>query len=277
MPDRVAPTLWRLAATLCAALVALGAVLVSPAPAMADNTLSGGDVSPGSGTTTTVFFFSVVYASTPDRVPTIVAEVAGLTIPMALASGTAANGTYEGTRSLPAGTWSVTFRATAQGNDPTTGGGSVIVTAAPTPQPTPAPPTPTPPPPTPAPTGAPTPPPTPTPTPLPPGVTPAPTPVPTPLPPGVTPAPTPAPTPLPSGVTPAPTPSAGASATPGASDPTPASSSADASPAPTGSGSPDDGDRPASGFGRTGWLVLGGTTAVAGAAVLARQWMRRRH
>jgi hypothetical protein len=49
----------------------------------------------------------------------------------------------------------------------------------------------------------------------------------------------------------------------------------DPSAGPTAGESPDDG-RPLSGFGRTGWIVLGGMTAVAGAAVLARQWMRRR-
>lgn len=129
------------ARTLVAGMVA---VLVAIAPeqvAAASNALSAGKVMPASGTTQTSFTLSVGYLS-PHGVPAtrVVALVANRTIEMALFSGRSDDGVWEASARLPAGTWPVTFQATAaQGKNPTLAGPTLVVAAAPSPT---APPTP---------------------------------------------------------------------------------------------------------------------------------------
>jgi len=107
-------------------------------------------VLPTSGRTTTTFVFSVQYVSANNPATSVVALVGTRTVPLSLFSGTALNGTYRGSSLLPAGSWLVTFLATAPKNDPTFTGPTVVVLAVtpaptptrrPTPVPTAAPPT----------------------------------------------------------------------------------------------------------------------------------------
>jgi uncharacterized membrane protein YgcG len=178
-------------------------------------TLSSGKATPGSGSTSTTFTFTVQYADTAGCKPSsVVLLIPGLSSKAMTTSGTSfrTGVVFRVTRQLPAGLWSYSFQAVSG-----TGAGQRTVTLtsvtpgsvsviAPTPTPTP---TPTPKP-TPKPTPVPTPQPTPAPTPRPtPGATPAPTPRPTA-------APTPGPTPSPPG-TPAPTATAKPSKSPGSS------------------------------------------------------------
>lgn len=148
-----------MSARQCSALVlALCCVLLGPglAAAAAPNQLHDGSVSPGSGTTQTIFSFSVAYSSERGfEASSVVALVAGSAVPLSLVSGTSTAGTYSGGASLPAGTWPVSFEAQAtQGPTATLAGPTVVVSAPAPPQPVPAPPAPTPQPPvaTPAPT-----------------------------------------------------------------------------------------------------------------------------
>ena len=114
--------------------------------------LMPGSVSPTSGTTSTTFVFSVDYSGneTDNETASTVRAVASngsttRTVSLVRTGGTALNGTWSGSSTLPAGTWSVTFSATSSlSTNPTRAGPTVIVTA-PTPPPTPAP-TPRPPP-----------------------------------------------------------------------------------------------------------------------------------
>jgi hypothetical protein len=167
--------------------------------------LSAGKATPGTGTTATVFIFSVIYSDTKDCRPNYVTvTINGVgTFPMT-GSGTSYNTgvTFTWSLKLPAGTHTYSFAASSG-----TGTGkktytlksvsppSVVVTVAPTPTPEP---------------------------------TPKPTPPPTPVP---TPRPTPVPTTVP---TPVPAPTTGATATP-PSSPSPGSGSGSAShvPSPT--------------------------------------------
>lgn len=179
-PRRMEPRRWASVATLGLVLAAAWAM---PLPALGaqPNQLLSPSVSPRAGTTTTTFVFSVTYEGR-DPASSVVATVAGQTVSLALASGTASSGVFSGGSQLPAGIWAVTFIGdAARGNDPTAAGGTVQV-AAPTPVPTPIP--------------TPVPPPTPAPTPPPVVVVPAPTPPPPPAGgPGV-PAPAATPTPV---------------------------------------------------------------------------------
>jgi hypothetical protein len=121
----------------------LGSLLLASATGHAaaapPNSLSNGSVSPSSGWTTTTFVFSVTYTSTTGSTATAVALAGNKTVPLALVVGTSANGTFRGSASLPAGTWPVTFQATAtKGNSPTLVGPTVVVlTPTPAPKPTP--------------------------------------------------------------------------------------------------------------------------------------------
>ena len=105
---RTARSLWILGAVLLASAMAF-----APAPARAASVLSNRHVSPGSGTTATVFTFSVDYnSSNPVRNATAVwAEFGGTTVPLALASGNTHAGTWTGTSTLPVGSFTVTFHA----------------------------------------------------------------------------------------------------------------------------------------------------------------------
>jgi hypothetical protein len=120
--------------TLAAALM----VPAGQANAAAPNQLYGPTVSPTSGGTSTVFSFGVHYVGAHPA--TSVTAVAGTrTIALSLTSGTADDGTYTGSSTLPAGTWSITFNAVAsKGNSPSLTGPTVTV-AGPSPKPTVAP------------------------------------------------------------------------------------------------------------------------------------------
>ena len=154
-------------------LVAAACLISVPATVAAagPNQLANGRVAPGSGSTTTAFTFTVNYASDKGFAATsVVALVAGRSIPLRLVSGAATAGTYAGSATLPAGKWAVSFEArAAQGPDASLAGPTVTVTApkpvAPRPTPPPPPKPPPPPPPPPAPTTAPVRPPTPPPAP----------------------------------------------------------------------------------------------------------------
>ncbi len=122
-----------LAATVAALLGAPSAVFG------ASTTLSAGTVSPGSGTTTTSFVFSVRYdGGGKFKASAVCASVAGKTLTLGLASGTALLGTYRGVSRLPAGSWTVTFSAsTSQGPAPSSLAGPSVSVAGPTPTPLP--------------------------------------------------------------------------------------------------------------------------------------------
>ena len=93
------------------------------------NQLSNANVTPGSGTTNTTFTFAVTYRSAQGNEPTSVSAVAGnVVIPLNLVSGTPSNGRYRGRAKLPQGSWSVSYLATARGNDPSLNGPTVTVT-----------------------------------------------------------------------------------------------------------------------------------------------------
>jgi hypothetical protein len=142
------------ARVLVGAVAAIAVACISgtapPAVAAAGNSLSDGSVSPGTGSTETIFLFSVSYSSPRGFAATrVVMHVANQVIDMALVAGTADDGIYEASAQLPEGSWPVTFEATAvQGRSPTLAGPTVTVSpvpAATAPPPAPVPPAPEPP------------------------------------------------------------------------------------------------------------------------------------
>lgn len=205
-------------AALTALILAWAMLAAAPPPveagAPAPNQLTNPVVNPMSGTTATVFTFSVRYRSfANDPALSVTASIPGVTLPMALTFGSALNGTWTTTSTLPAGSWTVTYAANAtQFNDPTRTVGPVVVAVPPTPTPVPTPvPTPTP-------IATPRPPTPPPATPAPPPPAPPPPPPPPPAPaapaPPVAPVPTPVPTPAPPTPAPSATASTSASASP---------------------------------------------------------------
>jgi hypothetical protein len=135
MRIRAAFTPW-----LLLALAALNLATPGSAAAAAAK-LTGGTVTPTTGTTATAFQFSVHFiGSATDEAVTVSASVAGGTVPLSLFSGTVRNGTWTGSSTLPVGSWTVTYQSTSTGltNPPFELPGQVVVTA-PTPPPTPAP------------------------------------------------------------------------------------------------------------------------------------------
>lgn len=186
---------------LAASIGLLLAVTLAPMTAAAGPTrLNQGSVSPTTGTASTSFAYSVHYIgnTTNNEAAISVTAVAsnGSTTratPLLLTTGTTLTGTWTGSGTLPAGSWTVTFQAvTSLLTNPSLSYATSIVVTGPTPSPTPTP--------------APTPPPT---------ATPMPSPTATPKPtatgiPTATPRPTPKPTARPTGApqtaTPAPTP-----------------------------------------------------------------------
>jgi hypothetical protein len=260
-----------MAATIASSLA------VSPVRAVS-NSLTDGLVTPRTGTTQTVFAFSVRYASGSRDSPalSVQAEVAGLIVDLALVEGIATAGRWTGISGpLPAGNWPVTFRAVADGpgGNPILMIPSIVVTG-PTPAPTPmsrASPSP-----------APTPPDTPAPTAPPPGVAPRPA--------SASVAPT---TPAAPGASVAPRSTVGGSAAgspdlSGTGGPSETTASNDAAPRETGAvaaggplaGEPGDvvPDPAPSRFvwGQSAWLVLGGALTTTGLVVLGAQWFGRR-
>ncbi len=249
-------------------------LVLAPAPARAASELSDGVVTPLSGTTATVFTFSVASRSTesPQRPAQAVwAEVVGLTVPLLKVSGRAIEGTWQGTATLPVGVWPVVFGASTSSDPQPAPLVGPIVTVAPAPTPTPTP--------TPAPTPRQTMSPTARPT-----ATATAWAIPAPLastPGAVTPSalpeegeprprrddrssdrPTPSATPTPSdsvsGTASAPTDDAGETAVPSA---TPRALASSQEPPPSS---------------LAAFLFVGGTMSLAGAAVLARQWLLTR-
>ncbi len=169
---------------MAAAFLALAMVVPALGAPVGPTKLENPDVSPRSGTTTTLIAFSVTYRSTHDLPPEYVRVVVGsTTYPMSATETTWKQGvTFAIQTLLPAGTQGVRFEARdSEKFLDATDGGSVVIDLAPTPHPTPTPtstPIPTPQP-TPIPTAAPTAAPTPTPRPT---STPQPTPIPQPAP-----------------------------------------------------------------------------------------------
>jgi hypothetical protein len=97
-----------LAATVAALLGAPSAVVG------ATTGLTAGSVAPPSGTTATTFTFSVRYdGGGRFEASAVTATVAGSSISLKLSSGTTLLGTWQAASKLPAGSWTVTFEATA--------------------------------------------------------------------------------------------------------------------------------------------------------------------
>jgi hypothetical protein len=114
-----------------ALLAILAALMMAPSAALgaAPNELQAADVSPTSGTTSTVFVLSVAYRShAGNPAQAVTASVAGLDVPLSLVGGTAIDGTWRGATRLPAGSWTVAFLAqVAKGPQPTARYGIVSV------------------------------------------------------------------------------------------------------------------------------------------------------
>jgi hypothetical protein len=111
------------------AVVAASSLPWGRASAAAPNQLSNPAVSPTNGDTATTFSFSVHYVGTHDAT-TVTALAGGRTIVLSLTSGTALDGYYAGSSTLPAGTWTAAFAAIApKGNSPSIIGPMVTVTA----------------------------------------------------------------------------------------------------------------------------------------------------
>ncbi|MEO8510693.1 MAG: hypothetical protein ABI534_05570 [Chloroflexota bacterium] len=265
----------------------------------AGSELVGGSVSPGHGTTATSFVFIVDYTSGPARdAQSVRAEIedADMTLDLALIASDAAGGTWRASSPLPVGTWTVTFRAVAIGLDPTLRLTDAVVvtqvTSPPTPPPTQAPPTQAP---TPRPSPRPSPRPQPT---VPPTLRP---PVPTAQPTGQPGSTVTSPAPLApiasqtagtsgGGASPVSSSTLAASASAGASlaaspvvvarrpDATPAGATPGAEPADAATPTPEatDATSASASISRNAWLLLGGSLAVLGTAILARQRLRGR-
>lgn len=120
-------------------LALLAALHGAPSPLLAapPNRLAMPTAAPRAGSSGTAFHLSVQYVSSggnPAR--RVVAHAGPGSVDLALVSGTALDGTWAGELQLPAGTWSVTFRAVVdRGPKPTIAGPTLTVTppAGPTP------------------------------------------------------------------------------------------------------------------------------------------------
>jgi hypothetical protein len=121
----------------------LTALLTAPsfASAAPPNQLLDGSVAPPAGTPSTPFVISVRYRSSSGTPATAVtATVAGRSIPLALSSGSAADGVWSAVTVLPAGSWMVRFSAKAgKGPQPSASAGPVAVDAPATPSHEPSP------------------------------------------------------------------------------------------------------------------------------------------
>jgi hypothetical protein len=126
----------RRAATILAMLAAL-VVAPSSVFAVAPNELRSPVVTPAAGTTATLFALSVGYRSSAGNpASAVTATVAGMTISLSLTSGTATDGTWTGSTTLPAGSWMVTFHASvAKGRQPSISSGPLTVDLLVTPSP----------------------------------------------------------------------------------------------------------------------------------------------
>jgi hypothetical protein len=125
----------------CFSVLAAGLLLAASASVGpvrgAGNELSNGRVTPLSGTTSTVFAFSVDYSGKDPS--SVTATVGSVVVTLRLATGTAGQGTYRAGSRLPPGTRAVTFQATAVGRHPSLLGPTVTVTGSSTPTAAPSP------------------------------------------------------------------------------------------------------------------------------------------
>ena len=107
-------------------LAFLAALLGAPSPLLAapPNQLTDPSATPATGTTLTRFGLSVRYTSSHGNPATgVVAEIGVVTVDLALASGSHVDGVWSGSTLLAAGTWPVTFRASAgKGPQPSVAG-----------------------------------------------------------------------------------------------------------------------------------------------------------
>jgi hypothetical protein len=115
-----------------AVLVAIMAALAGAPSSVfgaAPNELSHASVSPASGDTETLFLVTVRYRSPAGRPAlTVTAEVGGTVTLLTLASGTATDGVWSGTTTLPPGSWNVTlYAAVAKGPQPSLTAGTIEV------------------------------------------------------------------------------------------------------------------------------------------------------
>jgi hypothetical protein len=111
-------------------LAMLAALVVAPSSAFAaqPNQLRAASVSPGSGTVATVFTMSVQYVSPAGNpASSVTASVAGISLPLVRVSGSATDGTWRTFTLLPAGGWTVTFRANVSSGPQPTASASVVV------------------------------------------------------------------------------------------------------------------------------------------------------
>ena len=117
--------------TLVAAIVAFLSATAPEDVGAASSALRAGKAMPATGTTETSFTLSVGYINPQGlRATDVVARVADRTVEMTLYSGRADDGVWEGSTRLPAGSWPVTFQATAsQGESPTLAGPIVVVSS----------------------------------------------------------------------------------------------------------------------------------------------------
>lgn len=115
--------------------------LANVAAAAAPTKLANGIVTPATGTTATVFQFSVQFQSGTTTASSATASVAGNSLPLSLAGGNAGHETWTGSSALPVGSWTVTYSAvSSSGPNPTPiDVGPVVVTAPPPPPPVPTP------------------------------------------------------------------------------------------------------------------------------------------
>ena len=113
-------------------VVALAGMLPEQAAAAGDG-MSAAKVLPATGTTETRFVFSVAFIGRDGlRANRVVAQVANRTVDLGLFSGRADDGVWEAAARLPAGSWPVTFEATAaEGSISSLAGPTVVVSAVP--------------------------------------------------------------------------------------------------------------------------------------------------
>jgi hypothetical protein len=143
----------RAASASLAASVALSLTLILATASVAagPTRLNQGTVSPTTGTTATVFAYSVHYVghTNPDETAISVTAVASdgsttRTTSLSRTSGSTLDGIWEGSTTLPAGSWTMTFHAVGSlGTTPSSTRVFVLVTGT-TPTPVPPPPTPRP-------------------------------------------------------------------------------------------------------------------------------------
>ena len=238
-------------ASILGLLVTLG-MAASASAAPGDAKLTGPTVTPVTGTTSTVFLFSVHFVgSASDQAVSVSVSVAGSSLALVLGGGTLQNGTWTGSRTLPAGSWPATFNSVStRGTNPSVLGPTVVVAApTPTPAPTPVPPLPS--------------------------ATPRPTVRPTPKPTGVPATATPAPgTSLAPGPTPFGTTITNPSSSPGDSGSAASFAAASPSPSPSPAGAGSPGRRPFN-VPIEGVVAIGLLGAVTVAAALGERRRRR--